>query len=147
MQDDIHEYLMIKGCAAVSTHGGKDQSERDHAVSAFKSCDGTGDVLIATDVAAKGLDFPDVQHVVNFDMPPEVTRHGRGRAKHLTARRQAAARGDHCHVVSLPAPYTRHAHARASLLCRAWLHGTMTLFFSLSLAAAFSRLFLRSFSG
>ena len=88
MQDDIHEYLMIKGCAAVSTHGGKDQSERDHAVSAFKSCDGTGDVLIATDVAAKGLDFPDVQHVVNFDMPPEVTRHGRGRAKHFTARAQ-----------------------------------------------------------
>lgn len=34
--------------------------------------DGTKDVLIATDIAAKGLDFPDIQHVINFDMPDEI---------------------------------------------------------------------------
>ena len=33
---------------------------------------GNKDVLIATDIAAKGLDFPDIQHVINFDMPDEI---------------------------------------------------------------------------
>lgn len=34
--------------------------------------EGRKDVLIATDIAAKGLDFPDIQHVINFDMPSEI---------------------------------------------------------------------------
>lgn len=34
--------------------------------------EGSKDVLIATDIAAKGLDFPDIQHVINFDMPDEI---------------------------------------------------------------------------
>jgi superfamily II DNA/RNA helicase len=33
---------------------------------------GKKDVLVATDIAAKGLDFPDIQHVINFDMPSEI---------------------------------------------------------------------------
>jgi ATP-dependent RNA helicase DDX41 len=69
--DNIHEYLMIKDIDAVSTHGGKTQEERDEAVKRFKVQD-RADVLVATDVAAKGLDFPDVQHVINFDMPDEI---------------------------------------------------------------------------
>ena len=68
--DDIHEYLLLKGVDAVSIHGGKDQEERNEAIRLFK--DGKKDVLIATDVAAKGLDFPDIQHVINFDMPEEI---------------------------------------------------------------------------
>ncbi|OQS01773.1 DEAD/DEAH box RNA helicase [Achlya hypogyna] len=68
--DDIHEYLLLKGVAAVSIHGGKDQVERNAAVDAFKA--GAKDVLVATDIAAKGLDFPDIQHVINFDMPTEI---------------------------------------------------------------------------
>eukprot|EP01122_Echinamoeba_exundans_P005766 TRINITY_DN1592_c0_g1_i1.p1 TRINITY_DN1592_c0_g1~~TRINITY_DN1592_c0_g1_i1.p1 ORF type:complete len:469 (+),score=111.50 TRINITY_DN1592_c0_g1_i1:325-1731(+) len=68
--DDIHEFLLLKGVNAVSTHGGKDQEERTYAVSSFR--DGKKDVLIATDVASKGLDFNDVQHVINFDMPKEI---------------------------------------------------------------------------
>lgn len=68
--DDIHEYLLLKGVEAVSIHGGKDQSERNEAILAFKS--GQKDVLVATDIAAKGLDFPDIQHVINFDMPSEI---------------------------------------------------------------------------
>lgn len=44
--------------------------ERDEAIKEFKS--GRRDVLVATDVAAKGLDFPDIQHVINFDMPTEI---------------------------------------------------------------------------
>jgi len=68
--DDIHEYLLLKGVNAVSSHGGKSQEDREFAMKAFKT--GRADVIIATDVAAKGLDFPDVQHVINFDMPKEI---------------------------------------------------------------------------
>jgi ATP-dependent RNA helicase DDX41 len=68
--DDIHEYLLLKGVESVSIHGGKDQSERNEAIQLFK--EGRKDVLIATDIAAKGLDFADIQHVINFDMPTEI---------------------------------------------------------------------------
>ena len=68
--DAIHEYLLIKGVQAVAIHGGKEQSDRLAAVHAFKS--GEKDVLIATDIASKGLDFPQIQHVINFDMPKEI---------------------------------------------------------------------------
>ena len=68
--DDIHEYLLLKGVEAVSIHGGKDQEERNEAIHLYKNME--KDVLIATDIAAKGLDFPDIQHVINFDMPDEI---------------------------------------------------------------------------
>lgn len=68
--DDIHEYLLLKGVEAVSIHGGKDQEERNEAIAFYKA--GKKDVLVATDVAAKGLDFADIQHVINFDMPSEI---------------------------------------------------------------------------
>uniref|UniRef100_A0A671VH39 RNA helicase n=1 Tax=Sparus aurata TaxID=8175 RepID=A0A671VH39_SPAAU len=47
-----------------------DQEERTKAIEAFK--EGKKDVLVATDVASKGLDFPAIQHVVNYDMPEEI---------------------------------------------------------------------------
>ncbi|KAJ8552414.1 hypothetical protein ON010_g10130 [Phytophthora cinnamomi] len=68
--DDIYEYLILKGVEAASIHGGKDQEERNEAIDLFKN--GQKDVLVATDVAAKGLDFPDIKHVINFDMPAEI---------------------------------------------------------------------------
>ena len=68
--DAIHEYLLVKGVEAVSIHGGKDQEERNEAIRLYK--EGKKDVLVATDIAAKGLDFPDIQHVINFDMPTEI---------------------------------------------------------------------------
>jgi ATP-dependent RNA helicase DDX41 len=68
--DDIHEYLLLKGVEAVSIHGGKDQEERNEAIKLFK--EGKKDILIATDIAAKGLDFAEIQHVINFDMPTEI---------------------------------------------------------------------------
>ncbi|CAD7695226.1 unnamed protein product, partial [Ostreobium quekettii] len=68
--DTIHEYLLIKGVEAVAIHGGKDQSEREYAIDEFKSSN--KDVLVATDVASKGLDFPNIQHVINYDMPSEI---------------------------------------------------------------------------
>ncbi|KAF7064823.1 hypothetical protein CFC21_071058 [Triticum aestivum] len=68
--DYIHEYLLLKGVEAVAIHGGKDQEERQSAIEFFKN--GKKDVLVATDVASKGLDFPDIQHVINYDMPAEI---------------------------------------------------------------------------
>lgn len=50
------------------------QEERLESVNLFKR--GERDVLIATDVASKGLDFPDVQHVINFDMPKDIESYG-----------------------------------------------------------------------
>ena len=68
--DDIHEYLLLKGVDAAAIHGGMDQAERNRAVADFKA--GTKDVLVATDVASKGLDFPNINHVINFDCPREI---------------------------------------------------------------------------
>ncbi|XP_037504667.1 ATP-dependent RNA helicase abstrakt [Rhipicephalus sanguineus] len=68
--DAIHEYLLLKGVEAVAIHGGKDQEERSRAVDAFRR--GEKDVLVATDVASKGLDFENIQHVINYDMPEDI---------------------------------------------------------------------------
>jgi len=68
--DDIHEYLLLKGVEAVGVHGGKSQEDRTGAIELFRT--GQRDVLVATDVASKGLDFPDVQHVINYDMPKDI---------------------------------------------------------------------------
>ena len=68
--DDIHEYLLLKNVEAVSIHGSKRQDERMEAIRLFKS--GERDVLVSTDIGAKGLDFPEVKHVINFDMPREI---------------------------------------------------------------------------
>lgn len=68
--DAIHEYLLLKGVAACAIHGGKDQEERIKSVQEYRA--GTKDVLVATDVASKGLDFPLIQHVINYDMPDDI---------------------------------------------------------------------------
>ena len=41
--------------------------------------EGKKDVMVATDVASKGLDFPDIQHVINFDMPEDIENYGTDR--------------------------------------------------------------------
>ena len=46
----------------------------NQSIEAFK--EGKKDVLVATDVASKGLDFPAIQHVVNYDMPEEIENYG-----------------------------------------------------------------------
>lgn len=68
--DQIHEYLLLKGVEAVAIHGGKDQEERSRAVEQFRNQE--KDVLVASDVASKGLDFQDIKHVINFDMPDDI---------------------------------------------------------------------------
>ena len=68
--DAILEYLLLKGVAAVAVHADKLQEERTKNIDMFKKRE--KDVLVATDVASKGLDFQDVQHVINFDMPDDI---------------------------------------------------------------------------
>ncbi|MEM9778335.1 MAG: DEAD/DEAH box helicase [Pseudomonadota bacterium] len=67
------------GFAAGSIHGNKSQGQRDRALKAFR--DGSSKVLVATDVAARGIDIPGVRHVYNFDLPnvPENYVHRIGR--------------------------------------------------------------------
>ncbi len=59
--------LVADGFNAASIHGNKSQGQRDRAIKAFR--DGTINVLVATDVAARGIDIPGVAYVVNFDLP------------------------------------------------------------------------------
>lgn len=68
--DDIQEYLLLKGVEAVAIHGSKTQEEREYAIKSFKS--GKKDVMVASGVASKGLDFAEIQHVINFTMPGEI---------------------------------------------------------------------------
>jgi superfamily II DNA/RNA helicase len=63
----LHRSLVRHGFNAVALHGDLDQSARTAALEAFRS--GEAKLLIASDVAARGLDIPDVSHVFNFDVP------------------------------------------------------------------------------
>jgi len=77
--DKIVRQLEAAGIAAAAIHGNKSQAQRERALAAFKS--GHAPVLVATDIAARGIDIPGVSHVVNFDLPdvPEQYVHRIGR--------------------------------------------------------------------
>ncbi|MCF3594695.1 DEAD/DEAH box helicase [Rhodobacteraceae bacterium LMO-12] len=77
--EKIKKHLEKVGFAAGSIHGNKSQGQRERALAEFKS--GAIRVLVATDVAARGLDIPQVRHVYNFDLPnvPENYVHRIGR--------------------------------------------------------------------
>jgi ATP-dependent RNA helicase RhlE len=81
--DRLVKRLRSRGVEATAIHGNKTQSQRERALAAFERWD--VDVLVATDVAARGIDVVDVTHVINFDAPEDqdgyVHRTGRtGRA-------------------------------------------------------------------
>merc|ERR1711966_600659 len=65
--DMLTRSLRMDGFQARAMHGDKSQQERDWALKEFKNCQST--LLLATDVAARGLDVDDIRMVVNFDMP------------------------------------------------------------------------------
>ena len=68
--DQLEEILCREEFPASSIHGDKSQREREEALRLFKS--GRHPILVATDVAARGLDIPNVTQVINFDMPSNV---------------------------------------------------------------------------
>ncbi len=77
--DEVTSMLNGRGHRAEAIHGGMSQQQRDRVMQAFRS--GQTELLVATDVAARGLDIPQVSHVINFDLPSsaEVYVHRIGR--------------------------------------------------------------------
>jgi superfamily II DNA/RNA helicase len=69
--DRLKKKLGRRGIDALALHGDKNQNQRQRALTSFER--GHVDVLIATDVAARGLDLDDITHVVNFDPPYDHT--------------------------------------------------------------------------
>ncbi|MCB0394858.1 MAG: DEAD/DEAH box helicase [Bdellovibrionales bacterium] len=65
--DRLKEFLDGYGFSVDLIHGGKSQGQRNRAIKAFKN--GQTRILCATDVAARGIDVPHVEHVINFDLP------------------------------------------------------------------------------
>jgi len=68
--DALEDYLYREGFPAASIHGDRTQKERESALANFRS--GRVPILVATDVAARGLDIPNVLHVINYDMPNNI---------------------------------------------------------------------------
>ncbi|WP_027212521.1 DEAD/DEAH box helicase [Burkholderia sp. WSM2232] len=87
----LAEQLSKDGISALAIHGNKSQSARTRALAEFK--DGTLQVLVATDIAARGIDIDQLPHVVNFDLPnvPEDYVHRIGRTGRAGATGEAVS--------------------------------------------------------
>jgi ATP-dependent RNA helicase RhlE len=87
----LTEYLNDHGISAMAIHGNKSQSARTKALSDFKS--GELQVLVATDIAARGIDIDQLPHVVNFELPnvPEDYVHRIGRTGRAGASGEAVS--------------------------------------------------------
>ena len=87
----LAEQLTKDGISALAIHGNKSQSARTRALSEFK--DGTLQVLVATDIAARGIDIDQLPHVVNYDLPnvPEDYVHRIGRTGRAGATGEAVS--------------------------------------------------------
>lgn len=77
--DKVIRMLEAAGIKANAIHGNKSQPQREKALAAFR--DGSVPILVATDIAARGIDIPGVSHVINYDLPnvPEQYVHRIGR--------------------------------------------------------------------
>ncbi|MBC7504845.1 MAG: DEAD/DEAH box helicase [Sandarakinorhabdus sp.] len=89
--DRIVRQLGNAGIVAEAIHGNKSQPQRERALAAFKA--GTCNVLVATDIAARGIDVTGVSHVINYELPnvPESYVHRIGRTARAGANGQAIA--------------------------------------------------------
>lgn len=77
--DKVTRQLEKEGLSAVAIHGNKSQNQRIKALNMFK--DGKATIMVATDIAARGIDIDDVSHVVNYELPniPDAYVHRIGR--------------------------------------------------------------------
>jgi len=93
--DKLHRDLDKAGIPAAAIHGNKSQNQRERALAAFKSP--RPPVLIATDIAARGIDVDHVSHVVNFELPhePETYVHRIGRTGRAGQTGEAVSFCDH----------------------------------------------------
>ena len=119
--DELTESLNGRGYRAEALHGGLSQEQRDRVMKKFRA--NTADLLIATDVAARGLDVEHVSHVVNYDVPSaaeayvhRIGRTGaRGRAKASRSRSPSRASIGCCATSS-----TSRSRRSRSRRCRRW---------------------------
>ncbi|CAN9433971.1 unnamed protein product [Alternaria alternata] len=70
MADSLSDFLINQGFPATSIHGDRTQREREKALEMFRN--GRCPILVATAVAARGLDIPNVTHVLNYDLPTDI---------------------------------------------------------------------------
>jgi ATP-dependent RNA helicase RhlE len=93
--DRVVRHLDAAGIRSSAIHGNKSQSQRERALGAFR--DGRTPVLVATDIAARGIDVDGVTHVINFDLPniPESYVHRIGRTARAGASGSAISFCDH----------------------------------------------------
>jgi ATP-dependent RNA helicase DDX3X len=70
MADMLSDFLMSSRMPATSIHGDRTQREREMAIQTFRT--GRTPILVATAVAARGLDIPNVTHVINYDLPSDI---------------------------------------------------------------------------
>jgi ATP-dependent RNA helicase RhlE len=89
--DKIVRLLEAAGLPANAIHGNKSQPQRERAIGEFRS--GEVNILVATDIAARGIDIPGVSHVFNYDLPdvPEQYVHRIGRTARAGANGVAIA--------------------------------------------------------
>jgi ATP-dependent RNA helicase DeaD len=106
--DRVADLLQKQGHDATLIHGDRSQGQRNQAIAGFRS--GKFRILVATDIAARGLDIPQIAHVINYDLPevPDDYVHRIGR----TAR--AGAEGE---AISLIVPEERQQWQRIAKLC------------------------------
>ncbi|HKU37257.1 MAG TPA: DEAD/DEAH box helicase [Polyangiales bacterium] len=139
--DRVVEFLHKNGVTAAALHGNKSQNARERALDSFKN--GKLRVLVATDIAARGIDIEQLSHVINFDVPntPESYVHRIGRSGRAGAsgaalsfcdaeerpylrnierliRAQIRVVGDHPHLPSQTAPTERREQAPAQRVQR-----------------------------
>ena len=91
----VEKDLNLSGITAAAIHGNKSQNARQNALSGFK--EGSTRVLVATDIAARGIDIDDLTHVINYELPnvPESYVHRIGRTGRAGASGVAIAFCDH----------------------------------------------------
>ncbi|EIM86524.1 DEAD-domain-containing protein [Stereum hirsutum FP-91666 SS1] len=70
MADMLTDFLLANNFAATSIHGDRTQRERETALNTFRQ--GRTPIMVATAVAARGLDIPNVMHVINYDLPSDI---------------------------------------------------------------------------
>ena len=88
----LERLMQDRGWACGAVHGDKGQRDREDAVNAFKA--GTAPLLIATDVAARGLDIPDVEVVINYSFPLTIEDY-----VHRIGRTGRAGKAGHAHTL------------------------------------------------
>ena len=71
--DELNEALNRRGYSAEGIHGDLSQAKRDRVMGKFKR--GSTEILVATDVAARGLDIDGISHIYNFDIPQDPDRY------------------------------------------------------------------------